>query len=259
MLAETKAQGIGLDHILHKYGQNIDKNSNEERKEACNKALYQLGRALAEFNGMYCTEAPSSQKEKYIETKKINLNKKLRFLSKKAADPKYAKIFDSLPIDSLEKIFTSLLEDCKKAPFYHTLEHSDAHTGNFIYDVETSKIAIIDLADIFRSLDLHDTPSGLYFRDIVRVIDFTEESLSPYKIEKKIVKQFEESFLEGYRSCMQTCLPIQAHSDFALNYQRLSRFTRLIERYKPEQEPSLYLLYLKSRFEELIDQKSAKP
>ncbi len=258
MLAETKAQGIGLDHILHNYGKNIDKNSNEERREICNKALYQLGRALAEFQGTHCSEAPSSRKIKFIEPKETTLKERLRFLSKKAADPNYAKALDGLSIHSLEKIFTSLLEDYKNAPFYLTLEHRDAHTGNFIYDVDTNKIAIIDLARVFRPLDLHDTPSGVYFRDIVRVIDFTEESLFHYKIEKKIVKQFEESFLEGYRSCMQTCLPIKAHSDFAVNYQRLARFTWLIEKYKPNQEPSLYLLYLKSRFEELIENKSAQ-
>lgn len=201
IVAISPADGINMQTLLINIVRLPQESS--ERLHAlriAQKGVEKLGAALAEFHQLR-TRKNMPLDVTIFERMEHDLSKVEKYLMERNL---------CIDISMLRNYAAYLVNQIRKIRTTRALIHGDAHLGNFLYDIDTDMIFMVDYNQIGRSVDKDGNPIGNTAMDVMNLLDIITAN-KQFGLMPQEIDTLTEAFINGYGA-----LPSQLEQKFFL-------------------------------------------
>jgi Ser/Thr protein kinase RdoA (MazF antagonist) len=222
MVAISPARGINMQTLFINIVR-LPQESSERllALHIAQKGVEKLGTALAEFHQIH------TQKEMPLDTTIFErMNHEISKIEKHLIQKNIC-----IERSDIQHYAAYLIDQVKTIKTTRALIHGDAHLGNFVYDMDTDTVYMVDYNEIGRSVDKDGNPIGNAAMDVMNLLDIIAAN-KQFGLTPQEITILTEGFIKGYGT-----LPSKIEQDFFLLLFRigfLSWFLKAEEEH-PEQ------------------------
>lgn len=121
-----------------------------------------------------------------------------------------------IDIQVLQNYVAYLVQQMKKIKMTRSIIHGDAHLGNFLYDVKTDTVSMVDYTELNCSVDGEGNFVGYAAIDVMGMLDIIAAN-KKFGLTQEEARLLSKAFIRGYGT-----LPIELEQDFFALLSRLS-------------------------------------